>query len=101
MLPHLTTSLHRLAAVNDHGLADDEGGGIGAQPKDGCGDLLGPAHPSYRSWVSTAWCPSRGVTEDPLDHLGVDDARADGVYANVGCRVVEGRALGRADDVEF
>ena len=58
MLPHLTTSLHRLAAVNDHGLADDEGGGIGAQPKDGCGDLLGPAHPSYRSWASTAWCPS-------------------------------------------
>lgn len=34
-----------------------------------------------------------GVAEDPLDHVGIDDAGADGVDVNVLRRVVEGRAL--------
>lgn len=40
------TPLYRLAAVDDHGVSNDEGGRIRTQPNDGRGDLLGLAHPS-------------------------------------------------------
>lgn len=39
-------SLHRLPAVNDHGLSEYEGGRIRTQPENGIGDLFGLTHPS-------------------------------------------------------
>ena len=56
--------LDGLAAVDDHGASDDEGGGVRAQPKDGGGDLLGLAHPP--DWFLRDYCllSFRGAAED-------------------------------------
>src|SRR3954471_2000739 len=50
--PHVR--LHRLAAINDHGVPDDEGGGVGAQPHGAGGDLFrgsGAAHSSATTFM--------------------------------------------------
>ena len=50
--------LSRLPAVDDHGVPDDGGGRVRAQP-DGGGDLLGPSHPPDRLLCDDALTPFR------------------------------------------
>ena len=51
--------------------------------------------------VEDSLAPFIGVTEDPFDHVGVDDSGADRVDADAGAGVVEGGALGGAEDSEL
>src|SRR5215217_6580888 len=95
------TSLHRLAAVDNHRVPDDEGGRVRTQPQDGRGDLLGRPHPADRLLRDHRCAPLWGAPAEPLHHLGVDDPGADGVYADVGRRVVEGGRFAEADHAVF
>jgi hypothetical protein len=72
-----------LAAVDDHGLADDEGGCVRTQPQDGVGDFVWCSHPSDRFLRDHSVPALGGAANEPLHHLGVDDSRADGVDADV------------------
>src|SRR5829696_10257922 len=67
------TSLHRLAAVGDHRVPDDEGGHVRTQPQDGRGDLLGRSHPADRLLRDHRCAPLWGAPAEPLHHLGVDN----------------------------
>jgi hypothetical protein len=71
-----------LAAVDDHGVADHEGGRVRAQPEDGGGDLLAAAEAPDR-------CRGNGLGPVELalgghvgDFRGLDGAGADGVDAD-------------------
>jgi hypothetical protein len=90
-------SLDRLAAIDDHGMPDDEGGRIRTQPYDSRRDLLGLPHPSNRLLRDHSFSPFRGASGEPLHHRGLDDPRAHGIDANVLQGIVEGRRLGQAD----
>ena len=63
-------SLHRLASVDHHGVADHEGGRVRAQPEDGRGDLFGLAHPPDRLSAITFARPS-GVPPVKRPIIGV------------------------------
>src|SRR5215216_1963787 len=91
------TSLHRLAAVDDHRVPDDEGSRVRTQPQDSLGDLLRLSHPSDGLLRDHPLASFRRVTGDPVHHAGVDDPGADGIYADVGRCIVEGRRPGQAD----
>src|SRR6059058_3740315 len=90
-------SLHRLAAVDDHGMPDDEGGRIRAQPDDGRGDLLGLAHSADRLLRDHLRASFGRAPGEAAHHRRVDVARADGVDTDVLRGVVEGRRPGEAD----
>ena len=96
-----TASLHRLAAIDDHGVPDDEGGRVRTQPNDGRSDLLGLSHPADRLLRDHPRPPLGGASAEPVHHRGVDDPRAHGVHADVRLRVIEGRRLRETDDAEF
>jgi len=95
------TSLHRLAAIDDQGVPDDEGGRIRAQPDDGRSDLLGLPHPANRLLRDYPLASLGGAPAEAVHHRGFDDPGAHGVDAEVRRRIVEGRRLGKADDAEF
>ncbi len=86
-----------MAAVDDHGVADHEGGRVRAQPDDGRGDLLGLAHPPDRLLRDHLRAPFGRAPGEAIHHRRVDVAGADGVDADVLRGVVEGRRLGEAD----
>src|SRR5687767_4964581 len=65
-------SLHRLAAVDDHGVADHEGGRVRAQPDDGRCDLLGLAHPSDRLLRDHLRASFGRTAGETTHHGGVD-----------------------------
>ena len=90
-------SLDRLAAVDDHGVADHEGGRVRAQPDDGRGDLLGLAHPPDRLLRDHLRPPLGRAPGEAAHHRRVDVPGADGVDAEVLRGVVEGGRLGQAD----
>ena len=84
-------SLQHLATVGDEGVSGDEGGGVGAQPDDGGGDLLGSAHAS-----------DGFLGDDPVPaFVGVDAAGADGVDPMFYPGLVEGGVLSQPDDAVF
>src|SRR3954463_7147403 len=90
------TSLNRLAAVDDHGVPDDEAGPGRAEPHDGRGDLLRTTHPPdrlLRDHLRSAL--GRAPGEAP-HHRRVDVPGADGVDAEVLGGVVEGGGLRQA-----
>ena len=95
------TSLHRLAAIDDQGVPDDEGGRIRAQPDDGRSDLLGLPHPANRLLRNYPLASLGGAPAEAVHHWGFDDPGTHGVDAEVRRRIVEGRRLGKADDAEF
>jgi len=90
------TSLHRLAAVDHHGVADHEGGRVRAQPDDGRCDLLGLAHPLDRLLRDHLRAPFGRAAGEAFHHRRLDVAGADGVDADVLRGVIEGRRLGEA-----
>src|SRR5438046_4867422 len=78
--------LHRLAAVDDQGVPDDEGGRIRAQPDDGRGDLLGLAHPSDRLLrdpfrAPFGWAPGEATHRPGVDVPGARGEPAAGLRA--------------------
>ena len=75
----------------------DEGGGIGAEPEDGSGDLLGLAHPSDRFLRDDPFAALVGAAGEAVHHAGVDDAGADGIDADARLGGVEGGGFGEAD----
>src|SRR5262249_22660399 len=95
--PFRRTSLHRVAAVYHHGVADHEGGRIRAQPEDSRGDLLGLAHPSGRHRRDQLRAPFGRAPGEATHHRGVGVAGTDGVDADVLRGVVECRRAGEAD----
>jgi len=95
------TSLHRLAAVDDHGVPNDEGSRVGAQPDDGLRDLLALAHPSDRLLGNHLGAPFIRAAGEATHHRGVDVAGTDGIDADVLRGVVEGRCLGQSDRAMF
>ena len=64
---------------------------------DGGGDLVGCSHSSDRFLGDHSVPALGGAAGEPVHHLGVDDAGADGVDADVRRRVVECGVLGQAD----
>src|SRR3954466_13297877 len=91
------TSLNRLAAIDDHGVPDDEAGPGRAEPHDGRGDLLCTTHPAdrlLRDYLRAALGRAPG---EAAHHRRVDVPGADGVDPDVLGRVVEGGGLGQAD----
>src|SRR5256886_14408345 len=90
-------SLRRLAAVDDHGVPDDEGGRVRAKPDDGRGDLLGLAHPADRLLRDHLRASLGRAPGEATHHRRVDVPGADGVDADVLRGVVEGRRPGDAD----
>ena len=93
--------LDGLAAVDDEGVADRERGFVGAQPQHGGGDLVDGAHAADWFLVDERRASGRRRRRRVVDHVGVDDAGADGVDADAGRGVVERGALGEADDAEL
>jgi len=93
--------LNRLAAVHDHGVADDEGGCIRTQPQDGIGDFFGLAHPSDWFLRDHLRAPFGRAPGEATHHRGVDAAGTDGVDADVLRGVVEGRRAGEAYHAVF
>src|SRR4051794_3660560 len=91
------TSLNRLAAVDDHGVPDNEAGPGRAEPHDGRGDLLRTTHPPDRLLRNHLRAALGGAPGKPVHHRRVDVPRADGVDAEVLGGVVEGGGLGQAD----
>ena len=64
-----------LSAIDDHGVPDEKGGGVGAEPEDGSGDLLRLPHPSdrlLRGNISSGHVAAHG--ERPAAGL-IDEAR--------------------------
>jgi len=94
-------SLQHLATFGDEGVSGDEGGGVGAQPDDGGGDLLGSAHASDGFLGDDPVPAFVGAFGEAVHHLGVDDAGADGVDPDVRPGVVEGGVLSQPDDAVF
>ncbi|HEX9285399.1 MAG TPA: hypothetical protein VF879_06985, partial [Nitrospirales bacterium] len=72
-------------------MSDDEGGRVRTQPHDGCGDLLGLAHPTDRLLRDHPLLPLGGAAGEAIHHRGVDDPGAHGVDADVLWGVVQGR----------
>ena len=59
--------------VDDHGVADGEGGLVGAQPQDSGGDLLRTAHTADGLLGDDGSAAFVGVAGEAAHHLGVDD----------------------------
>jgi hypothetical protein len=92
---------HRLPTVHHHRMSDGECALGRAQPQHRGGDLLGLAQASDRLLGHHALVAVSSARCDALDHLGIDDARADGIHADVGLRIVERRTLRETDDPEL
>src|SRR5579884_1447802 len=71
--------LHRLAAIDDHGVPDDKGGRIRAQPDDGRGDLLGLTHSPDGLLRDHPLASLGRAPAEAVHHRGLDDAGAHGV----------------------
>src|SRR5438105_5810783 len=97
----LVSALDGLATVDDEGVADSECGVAGAEPEDRCCYLLDVAESADRFLRDERVTSVGPVIDEASDHLGVDDAGADGVDADVRCGVVQGGALGESDDAEL
>src|SRR6185437_5861464 len=93
--------LNGLAAIDDHGTADDEASRLRTQPDDRIGDFFGPPHPSDWFLRDHPRPPFSGAAGEASHHRGVDIAGADDVNANVLCGVIEGRRPGEADHAVF
>ena len=81
----------RLAAVDHECVSDSEGGFVGAEPEHSSCDLLWGAHPPDRLLGYDGLAADGGSAGEAVHHLGGDDSGADGVDADSGIGVVEGR----------
>jgi hypothetical protein len=90
-------SLHSLAAVDHHGVADHESSRVRAQPDDGRGNLLGLAHPPDRLFRNHLRAPFGCAPGEATHHRGIDVAGADDVDPDVLRCVVESRRLRQAN----
>src|SRR4051812_39441380 len=82
--------LDRLAAVDDHRVPDGERGLVRAEPEHRRGDLLRAAEAADRFLGDDRRVALLGAADEAPDHLGVDDAGADGVDADALRRLLEG-----------
>src|SRR5437016_2895862 len=82
--------LYRLAAVNDHGVADHERGRVGTQPENSRGDLLAHSHPADWLLCDHPLLSLASAAGEALHHWGGYDPRAHGIYPDLRMRVVEG-----------
>ena len=90
-----------LTAVDDHGVTDRERCFVGAEPQNcGC-DFVGLAHSADLLLGDDGGTAFVGVAGEAAHHLGLDDAGADRVDADVRGGVVEGGRLGEADEAVF
>ena len=88
-------SLHRLAAVDDHGVADHEAAASEHSQTTAAAISSGlPIRPTGSSAITFAR-PSARAAGEAVHHRGVDVAGTDGVDADVLRGVVEGRRLVR------
>src|ERR687893_214371 len=78
-----TAALHRLAAIDDHGVSDYEGGRIRTQPENGRSDLVWCSHSSDRFLRNHRLSSFWGAPAESLHHRRVDDSRAHRVDADV------------------
>jgi hypothetical protein len=97
-------ALDGLAAVDDEGVAEGEGGVVGAEPEHGCCDFVDGAESADRYLAcSCAMNASRlsslSSTSRPI--IWVSMTPADGVDADVGGGVVACSALGESDETEL
>src|SRR5437868_1370873 len=93
--------LNGLAAIDDHGAADDEASPIRTEPDDGIGDLFWPPHPSDWFLRDHPRALLIGAAGEAIHHRRVDIARANDVNANILRGVIEGRRPGEADHAVF
>jgi hypothetical protein len=98
---HHRRLLHCLAAVHDHGVPNDEGSRIRAQPDDSRGNLLRFAHPAHWLLRYHLRAPFIRAPGEASHHRGIDIARTDGIHADVLCGVVQGGRLGEAYHAVF
>jgi hypothetical protein len=82
-----------LAAVDDHGVSDNEGGRIRTEPDNGGGDFLGLAHPSNGFLRNHPLLSLVGASGKAIHHRRGDNAGAHGVDADVLRGVVFQRQL--------
>ena len=68
---HRRELLHRLAAVDDHSVSNDEGSCVRTQPDDGGGDLFGLAYLSYQllgDHLATISCIEEFIAAAQVEH---------------------------------
>src|SRR5688572_4023790 len=74
--------LNRLAAIDHHGVPDNESGRVRAQPDDGRADLLWLSHAPDRLLRDHRLSSLGGSAAEAIHHRRVDDSRAHGVDTN-------------------
>src|SRR5918993_3634861 len=97
----LLVPLDRLPAVDNHGVPDDEGRRVRAQPNDGRGDLLGLAHPPDRLLRDHPRPPLGGASAEAVHHRGLDDPGTHRVHAEVRRGIIERGRFREADHAEL
>src|SRR5215208_6099667 len=90
-----------VAAIDGKCDTEHEAGCRAAEPKHGRGDLVRASQPADRLIGLGLGHVELAPGDHAFDHRGLDSSRADRVDADAAGSVLEGRALGEADDAVF